>query len=355
MQRPIAAEHTLVLAELLVELLEVLLLLSELGEQFEALLNEVLANDLKDLVLLENLTTDVKGKVLRVNDTLDETEPFGDQFFAVVHDEHAADVQLDVVLLLAALEHVEGGALWDEQQGLELKLTLNAEVLHGQVVFPVVAQVLVEAGVLLVGDLGGQTHPDRLLLVQHLPLAGDGGDLALLLFSALFTLLLLAILFLLAFLLGFVGHILDLLLLLGFGVGSGLGLVVSDLGLSGLLNRQADGERDEFTVLLHKVLKAALLEVLSLVILQVKDEASATLQLLAGLVLGHGEVAAGAGFPHVLVVVVVLRHNSDLVGNQVGRVETDTELTDHRHVGTGLDGLHEGLGTGLGDGTQVVD
>ena len=40
--------------------------------------------------------------------TLDKVEPLWNELFAVVHDEHAAHVELDVVLLLASLEHIEG-------------------------------------------------------------------------------------------------------------------------------------------------------------------------------------------------------------------------------------------------------
>ncbi|GFH13888.1 hypothetical protein HaLaN_09851 [Haematococcus lacustris] len=46
---------------------------------------------------------------------LDEGQPLRDEFLAVVHDEHTANVQLDVVPLLVLVEKVEGGALGDEQ------------------------------------------------------------------------------------------------------------------------------------------------------------------------------------------------------------------------------------------------
>ena len=99
-----------VLAERLVELLEVVLVLSDLGEHVHALLDDVLADDLENLVLLEGLTRDVEGKILGVDDTLNEVEVFGNDVLAVVHDEDAADVELDVVALLLGLEEVEGRA-----------------------------------------------------------------------------------------------------------------------------------------------------------------------------------------------------------------------------------------------------
>ena len=99
-----------VLAEGLVEFGEVILVLGNFGEQVKALLDDVLADDLENLVLLQGFTRDVERKILRVYDALDEVEVFGDEVLAVVHDEDAADVELDVVALLLGLEEVEGRA-----------------------------------------------------------------------------------------------------------------------------------------------------------------------------------------------------------------------------------------------------
>merc|ERR1719515_68600 len=159
-----------ILPEGLVELVEVVLVLGDLGEHLQALLDDVLLDDLKDLVLLQHLTGDVERKVLGVDDTLDETEPLGDDVLAVVHDEDAAHVQLDVVRLLLAVKHVEGRALGHEEHALERELALDGEVLHREVVLPVVGEGLVEGGVLVAGDLVGGAHPDGLLLVHQVPL-----------------------------------------------------------------------------------------------------------------------------------------------------------------------------------------
>ena len=91
----------------LAELGKVVLILSNLREEVHALLDDVLADDLEDLVLLEGLTRDVERQVLGVDDTLDEVEVLGDEILAVVHDEDTTDVELDVVALLLSLEEVE--------------------------------------------------------------------------------------------------------------------------------------------------------------------------------------------------------------------------------------------------------
>merc|ERR1719247_745480 len=154
-----------VLRERLVELLVHVLVLRELVEHLDRLLDEVLLDDLEDLVLLERLARDVERQVLRVDDALDELEELGHDVLAVVHDEDAAHVELDVVelLLVAALEHVERRAARHEEHRLELELALDREVLDGRVVLPVVRERLVERRVLLLRHLLGLAHPDRLL------------------------------------------------------------------------------------------------------------------------------------------------------------------------------------------------
>ena len=59
-----------VLGELLIELLVVVLVLSQLLKEFHALLDEVFADNLKDLRLLQHLTGDVEGQVFGVHHTL---------------------------------------------------------------------------------------------------------------------------------------------------------------------------------------------------------------------------------------------------------------------------------------------
>jgi len=138
-----------VLAELFIELLEILSVFGDFLEELEALLGDVLLDDLEDLVVLEILSGDVEGEIFRVDHTSDEAEVLGDEILAVVHDEHSSDVELDVVFLLLGLEHVEGGTLGHEDDRFELETALNGELLHCQVVLPIVGQTLVKVGVVL--------------------------------------------------------------------------------------------------------------------------------------------------------------------------------------------------------------
>ena len=128
-----------VLAEGGVELVELLTVLGDFVEQLKGLLDDVLADDLHDLVLLESLTGQVEREILRVDNTLDEGEPFGDKVGSIVGDEDTTDVELDVVLGLLGFEEIERSALGDEKDGAELELTFNREVLDGKVVLPVAA------------------------------------------------------------------------------------------------------------------------------------------------------------------------------------------------------------------------
>ena len=97
-----------VFAERLIELLEVVFVFSDLREQIHALLDDVLADDFEDLVLLKCLTGDVERQVFRIDDTLDEVEVLRNEVLAVIHDEHTADVEFDIVALFLALKKIEG-------------------------------------------------------------------------------------------------------------------------------------------------------------------------------------------------------------------------------------------------------
>jgi hypothetical protein len=96
-----------VLAKCLVELVEVVLVLRNLADKVHALLDNILTDDLEDLVLLQRLTRDVERKILGVDDTLDKVEVLGDEVLTVIHDEDAANIELDVVALLLRLKEIE--------------------------------------------------------------------------------------------------------------------------------------------------------------------------------------------------------------------------------------------------------
>ena len=75
-------------------------------EQVEALLEDVLLDNLRDLGLLEHFMRDIEHRVLRVNDTLNEVEVHWD-VFAVAHNGNVSCIWLDVVALLLGLEKIE--------------------------------------------------------------------------------------------------------------------------------------------------------------------------------------------------------------------------------------------------------
>lgn len=56
----------------------------------------------------------------------------------------------------------------NKEDRLELELTLNGEVLHRQVILPVIGQALVKRSVFLDFDVRGVPCPDRLHFVQFL-------------------------------------------------------------------------------------------------------------------------------------------------------------------------------------------
>ena len=96
-------------------------------------------------------------------------------------------------------------------------------------------------------------------------------------------------------------------------------------------------------MLLHDLLDALLLEVLELVLLQVKADLGTTAEGRVDGVEGDGEGAARSGLPDVLLIIVVLRDDLHALGNKVRGVETDTELANHGNIGARLERLHETL------------
>ena len=152
-----------VLAESSVKLLKLITILRDLIKHLKSLLDKVPLDDLHDLVLLESLTRQVERKILRVDDTLDESEPLWDQVSAVISDENTANVEFNVVLGPLGLEEIERSTLWNEEDSAELKLTLNGEVLDCKMILPIVGQGLVKRGILLRLDICGAS---TLVLIQ---------------------------------------------------------------------------------------------------------------------------------------------------------------------------------------------
>mmetsp|Transcript_3790 Transcript_3790/g.8089 ORF Transcript_3790/g.8089 Transcript_3790/m.8089 type:complete len:555 (-) Transcript_3790:561-2225(-) len=245
-----------ILGEGLVELVVGILILSQIVEHLNALLDQVLLDDSKDLVLLKSLTRNVEGKILGINNSLDETEPLGHEIFTVVHDEDTTDIQLDVIVLLlgSSLELVEGSTLRAEQNGTELKLSLHREVLYSSMLLPVVGDGLVKGSVFVLRDIIGLAHPEWLHVVEVLPLVANFLDL-------LGFLLLLGVFFIDLLNLWLVVVLIFILIIIV--------VVISDLLLSGLFGVELDREANELTVLLDQVLDPLFFEVLAHVLLQV--------------------------------------------------------------------------------------
>lgn len=106
-----------------------------------------------------------------------------------------------------------------------------------------------------------------------------------------------------------------------------------------LLNSEGDRVVDVLGVSLDDLLDLLLFKILELVLLEVKADLATTAEGFVGLIEADGELATSGRLPDVLLVVVVLGDDLNALGDEIGRVETDTELTDHGHVGTSVKGL----------------
>ena len=232
--------------------------------------------------------------------------------------------------------------LRNEENGLELELTLNREMFYGKVFLPVVGQALVEGAVLILGDVLWVPRPDWLSFVELLVLDSDFLDL----------------LFLLRLVLVLIFDLLDLGLL--FATLFGIFVFVSDLlqksldapvvkyrTLSHLLDFLCDDQlnriRDELGVLLYDVLNLFLFEIFKLILLQEESDLGTTTERGTFGVGGNREGTSSGRFPDVLFVVVVLRYDLDTLGNEVSGIKANTELADHGNIGTGTYSFHKPL------------
>ena len=327
-----------VLSELLVELLEVFFVVSNLLEEFKALLDDVLLDDLEDLAVLEEFSGNVKREILRVDDTLDEIEILGDEIFTVVHDEDSTDVELDVIFLLLGFEEIEGSMLGDEENSSELELTFNLELFDSEMLFPVIGEGLVEVDVLFLDDVFRLAHPERFILVLLFEFGVHFLDFLFLL--VLFLLLYFDVVFLIFFF--------SLLIVI---------IIIGDFLLFSLLNLKFNGESDKLRVLLDEVLDSALLKEFKVVVLHVEDDLSTTSNFLwIFVVVSDCESTTSRGFPSPLDVFIVgLGYNFDFLSYEISGVETDTELTNHRNISSSRECLHECLGFRLSDSSEIVD
>ena len=91
-----------------------------------------------------------------------------------------------------------------------------------------------------------------------------------------------------------------------------------------------------------------------LIFLEEEGHLGSPSKLLAIGVPSNSERATGLRLPNVLFIIIVLGGNNDLLCNEVSRVEPHTELPNHAYISTSLQCLHELLGPGPRNGTQVV-
>ena len=272
----------------------------------EDLLDQATTHAADLTVVLEDLAGDVQRQVVGVHDTLDEAQVVGHERFAVVHDEHPLDVQLHAAPGLAG-EQVEGCLRGDEQQRLVLEGAFGAHVdrLGGRQ--PVVADLLVELVVLVLGHLGARPGPQRLHRIERVDLVGG----------------------------------------LALGVGT--------------LGGHSDRPADEVRVLLDDLTDLRLGQVVGKPVLavgglEVQRDRGAHGQVVDGL---DGVGALAVGLP--LGTGVGTRPpgaQGDLVGNHERGVEAHAELPDQALGGGGvlglLDLLQQAGRAGLGDGADQL-
>ena len=284
------------------------------------LLLDVPGDDGQLAVVLEHFTADVQGQVLTVHHAADETEMLGQQVFAVVHDQHAAAVQLQAPLVILGIEIV-GRLAGDIQQRLKGDVALHVVVDGAQGLIVVEELVPVEGLVLFFRDVLLVPLPDGHHGVQGLHLG--------------------------------VGLVLGRFIFLTLGV-----LVLRLLHGTGLGDFHLDGVADVIGILPDQAADFVFFQILGVFFVfgigfQGHDDVRSGSVLFRFL---NGIAVRPIRDPlPCLVLAVLLGDNGDGGSHHKGGIETDTELTDDIDVLVLLHGLLEAQRAGLGDGTEILD
>ena len=154
-------------------------------KQAQHFLDAAAANRFDVLRFLQNFARDVERQIVRIDDAAHEAQIQRHQFFGIIHDEHAAHVQLDAVARVA-VPQVKGRVLRNIKQLRVFLPPLNPGVYVGQGIFKIMCDVLVKRLVLLIADFRAGPRPERRSLIDRLFFAGL--DLFLFLLIPLFLL-----------------------------------------------------------------------------------------------------------------------------------------------------------------------
>ena len=270
--------------------------------------------------MLEHFTADVQGQILAVHHTADKAEMLGQQIFAIVHDQHAAAVQLQSPLVILRVEIV-GRFTGDIQQRLEGNVALHVVVDGAQGLIVVEELVPVEGLILLRGDVLLVPLPDGHHGVQGLHLG--------------------------------VGLVLGCLILLALGV-----LVLRLLHGTGLGDFHLDGVADVVGILPDQAADLVLFQIFGILFVlgigfQRHDDVRAG-GILFRFLDGITVRAVGDPLP-CLVLAVLLGNDGDRGSHHECRIEANAELADDVDVLVLLHGLLEAQRAGLGDGAEILD
>ena len=272
---------------------------------------DVSGNDGQLTVVLEHFTADVQGQILAVHHAADETEMLGQQVFTVVHDQHAAAVQLQSPLVILRVEIV--GRFTGEGN-----VALHVVVDGAQGLIVVEELVPVEGLILFFRDVLLVPLPDGHHGVQGLHFG--------------------------------VGLVLGRFIFLALGV-----LVLRLLHGAGFGDLHPDGVADIVGILADQAADFVLFQILGVFFVlgigfQRHDDVRAGGVLFRFL---NGIAVRPIRDPLPCLVLAVLPGNDgDGGSHHECRIEANTELTDDVDVLVLLHGLLEAQRAGLGDGAR---
>ena len=276
--------------------------LAHAGELVSDLLGDVIADLLREAVVLKRASGDVQRKVRAVDDALEQHQVLGNDFLDVVGDKYLVVVELDHAFCGLILE-IE---LREVQNSLEVVRIIHVQVDPEQGLLVIPEDVSVELLVLLLGALAGILAPERMCVVEK---DRAPADLELLLLR------LLAVLFLLG--LDDLDH---------YVIGSSLGFF-DRLGCTGILLGEIDLCGHEGAVLLDHFLSLIVVGKFDAVLGEVQSYSRAK-RLPAALVHGIGAAAVTLPVYRLRAFLIGKGIDGHQIGHHKGAVEAQSEVTD---------------------------
>mmetsp|Transcript_10205 Transcript_10205/g.21062 ORF Transcript_10205/g.21062 Transcript_10205/m.21062 type:complete len:538 (-) Transcript_10205:37-1650(-) len=330
-------------------------LLGKFTNEVKSFAGQLLLDNLENLVFLEGFAIHIEWKLVRVDDTIDETEVLGQQT-EFITNQNTSNVEPYGALDIFNLTHLVRWGLFTRkvENGTEVDVTLGIEMRpSGGILHIIVVQQMEKVLVFFVANGILVASPNGFVGVEGIPsVSGDFFHLLGLFFFFVLDFQIIFVSF------GFVVQVFFFVLLFLILL-SLVSFLVFNFDFHGAGGAKLDGVGHEFRVMGGKVLETSSIQIFRSIIPQVQCDFGTSLERVSSWIFKNREIRGAIDrFPNQLRGTGrVTRSNRDTVGNKETTVETNTELPNLFNGGVRvaslLHGFDELAGSRASDGSQV--